>query len=239
MHGPKVRLFPYSKKGDKNKPENYRRITLVNITAKIFSLVLRNRINTWCENEHIFTDTQFGFRDGHSTIDAIFILHSIIQKVLSRNRKLWCIFIDYKRAFDTVDRDALMFKLLHLGISTKMVNIIKCIYNKVQACVKLSSTSELSDFFDVTVGLKQGEPLSPLLFILFINDIAENLDFDSYKDSDLELLSKYLILFADDLVLFTTNPVSLQAQIDSIVKYSESWGLEINVKKVKTLQLNK
>ena len=120
-----------------------------------------------------------------------------------------------------------------------MVNIIKCIYNKVQACVKLSSTSELSDFFDVTVGLKQGQPLSPLLFILFINDIAENLDFDSYKDSDLELLSKYLILFADDLVLFTTNPVSLQAQIDSIVKYSESWGLEINVKKVKTLQLNK
>ena len=81
--------------------------------------------------------------------------------------------------------------------------------------------------------MKQGEPLSPLLFILFINDIAENLDFDSYKDSDLELLSKYLILFADDLVLFTTNPVSLQAQIDSIVKYSESWGLEINVKKTK------
>ena len=74
---------------------------------------------------------------------------------------------------------------------------------------------------------------SPLLFILFINDITENLDINALTDKDLDLLSMYLILFADDIVLFTTDPVSLQAQIDALYMYSRKWGLKINVSKTK------
>ena len=226
-------IVPLFKKGDKNKPECYRGITLVNITAKMFSLVLRNRLNEWCESNNVFSDCQFGFRDGHSTTDAVFILHSIIQKVLAHKKKLWCIFIDYKRAFDTVERDALWHKLIQSGISCKMTKMIKSMYAEVQACVKLTNSSNLSDFFNVTIGLKQGEPLSPLLFLLVINDIMENIDFNALTDSDIQLLSKYLILFADDIVLFTTDPVSLQAQIDCIYDYSCKWSLEINIDKTK------
>jgi len=87
---------------------------------------------------------------------------------------------------------------------------------------------QLSDFFDVTVGLKQGEPLYPILCILFINDIAENLNFNDLTDKDLDLLSMFLILFTDDIVLFTTDPGSLQSQIDNIYQYSERWRLKIN-----------
>ena len=87
---------------------------------------------------------------------------------------------------------------------------------------------QLSDFFDVTVGLKQGEPLYPILCILFINDIAENLNFNDLTDKDLDLLSMFLILFTDDIVLFTTHPGSLQSQIDNIYQYSERWRLKIN-----------
>ena len=228
---PRLLLCHY-KKGDKNDPSNYRGITLCNITSKIFSLLLRNRLNRWSENNDVFSDCQFGFRDNHSTTDAIFILHSVIQKVLSKQAKLWCVFIDYQRAFDSVNREALWYKLIQSGISCKMINMIKCMYGKVQSCVKLSSVN-ISDFFDVTIGLKQGEPLSPILFLFFLNDIIDNLDFNSLADSDLELLSKYLILFADDIVLFTTNPESLQAQIDSIYQYSVKWGLTINVNKTK------
>ena len=82
-------------------------------------------------------------------------------------------------------------------------------YEMVQSCVKLTNSTNLSEFFNVSLGLKQGEPLSQILFLLFINDITKKLDFNSLNNSDLELLSKYLILFADDIVLLTTSQESL------------------------------
>jgi len=91
-----------------------------------------------------------------------------------------------------------------------MTNMIKSIYSKVQSCVRLSSYMQLSHFFDVTVGLKQGEPLSPPLFILKFNDLA---------DKDLVLFFN-VFNFADDIVLFRTDSGSLQSQIDSIYPYS-------------------
>ena len=97
-------------------------------------------------------------------------------------------------------------------------------------------------FFEVTVGLKLGEPLSPILFILFINYIADNLNFNELTDKyrvRLDLLSMFLILFADDVVLFTTDPGSLQSQIDSIYQYSERWSLKINISKTKLCDIEK
>jgi hypothetical protein len=216
-------IVPIHKKGDKSNPANYRGITLVNIMAKIFSLVLRNRISKWCESTYVFNDSQFGFRDKRSTSDAIFILHTIIQKVLSRNRKLWCVFVDYEKAFDTVIRDALWIKLVETGVSCKMINIIKTIYENVKSCVKLSVNMDNSEFFDVTLGLKQGEPLSPILFILFVNDITNCVDLESLNNDDLNLLSIYMILFADDIVLFTTDPLTLNSQLNNLSDYSKKW----------------
>ena len=131
------------------------------------------RINKWCETNSVFNDSQYGFRDNCSTADAVFILHTTIQKSFATNKKLWCIFLDYERAFDTVNRDALWANLISTGLSCKMVNMIKAIYAKGQPCVKLSFNNivSISDFFEVTIGLKQGERLSPILFILFINNI--------------------------------------------------------------------
>ena len=89
------------------------------------------------------------------------------------------------------------------------------------------------------MGLKQGEPLSPLLFILFINDIRNVIDVESLTDNDLRILSIYLLLFADDIVLFTTDRESLQSQVDNIVRYSNQWSLKINVLKTKVCVFRK
>ena len=72
-----------------------------------------------------------------------------------------------------------------------MTNMIQCIYENVKAYVKLSNGMNMSDFFDVTIGLKQGEPLSPLLFILSVNDITNNIDLNSLTDKDHDLLSMF------------------------------------------------
>ena len=226
-------IVPIFKKGDKTNPSNYRGITIINVLAKIFSLTLRNRINKWCESDNVFNSAQFGFRDNHSTTDCIFILHSIIQNIIHNKSKLYCAFIDYEKAFDTVIHEALWIKIVNSGLSCKMINIIKAIYHNVKSCIKNSCDMSYSDLFDVTIGVKQGEPLSPLLFILFINDIKESVDFEHLTQKDLYLLSVFILLFADDIALFTTSPDSLQKQLDAIHTYSCKWGLKINVNKTK------
>ena len=98
------------KKGDPSNPTNYRGINNVNTMAKLFSLLLRVRINKWCETNSVFNDSQYGFRDNCSAADAVFILHTSIQNILATSKKL-----DYERAFDTVNRDALWAKLISTG----------------------------------------------------------------------------------------------------------------------------
>ena len=100
----------YKQKGEKTKPENYRPITLVSCIGKLFTGILSNRLYTYAENNDIFSNTQVGFREGHSTTDNIFILYSLIEMLNFRKKKLFCAFIDLKQAFDTVWRDGLWWK---------------------------------------------------------------------------------------------------------------------------------
>ena len=160
----------------------------------------------------------------------------MVQKVLSEKKQLWCIFIDFERAFDTVNRDALWSKLIECGISFKMIKILQSMYFTVKSFVKFSFDMSFSDFFYVSVGLKQGDPL---LFILFINDIRNVIDVESLTNNDLRILSIYLLLFTDDIVLFTTDRESLQSQVDNIVRYSNQWSLKINVSKTKVCVFRK
>ena len=79
----------------------------------------------------------------------------------------------------------------------------------------------LNCFNNVTLGVQQGKPLSPLLFILFINDVNDCIDNNNLTENDLRLLSIYMLLFADDIALFTTNPNSLQLQLNALYDYSD------------------
>ena len=92
------------KKGGVNDASNYCGITLINILAKVYSQLLLNRVTKWAEVYDKITKNQFGFQKRKSIADCIFILQSVITKVLNSKQKLYCIFIDYEKCFDKIDR---------------------------------------------------------------------------------------------------------------------------------------
>ena len=108
--------------------DNYRAITLSSCMSKLFTSTLNSRIYSWAEQHDKLSDAQFGFRKERSRVDAIFILQNLIQHVLNKNGRLYCAFVDLRKAFDSVYRNVLWLKLFKAGISGKMLRIIKSIY---------------------------------------------------------------------------------------------------------------
>ena len=116
-------------------------------------------------------EEQAGFRKNYSTTDHIFNLKCLIDLYLFRGKKLYCAFIDYKKAFDSVNRIYLWQKLLSLNVDGKMFKIIHNMYEQAKSCVKAGNCK--SQFFSCNVGVRQGENLSPILFSIFLNDLTE------------------------------------------------------------------
>ena len=157
--------------------------------------------------------------------------------MIKNKKKLYCAFIDLKRAFDSVYRKGLWFKLINSGINGKLFDLIRSIYHEVKSRVKNMNT--LSDFFKSEVGLLQGEVLSPFLFSLFLNDLELYLQQDQNAGLTLEQLSIYLLLFADDAVLFSDTIEGLQSSLNNLESYCNKWNLEVNVDKTKIVVFRK
>ena len=125
-------ITPIHKKGDLDHTNNYRGITLINILSKIYSHILNNRLLKWASVNGKISDSQFGFQKNKSTVDCIFIFHAIISKILNDREKLYCCFIDYQKAFDSVNRAFLWQKLLREGCSKTMLKALFSMYESVK-----------------------------------------------------------------------------------------------------------
>ena len=99
----KACIVPVFKKGDKSDPNNYRGISVISCLGKLYTSVLNKRLLNWDKNNDIITDAQFGFKPGVGTADAICALQTIISRTLKNKKKLYCCFVDYKKAFDLID----------------------------------------------------------------------------------------------------------------------------------------
>ena len=217
-------IVPLFKKNDPNDVNNYRGVTLVSCFSKIFTGVLNKRL----------TD---GFRRGRSTTDAIFVLHAVVQKVLNEKGRLFCAFVDFQKAFDSVYLNGLWFKLFKLGINGKMLRIFKDMYNQVKTCVR--ACNSYSEFFECAVGLKQGEVISPLFFSLFIDDLELFLQDDPNCGLNLDDITFILMLFADDMVILGNTIADLQHGLDLLHTYCTRWGIQVNTDKTKILVFRK
>lgn len=232
-----VYVIPLHKKGSINEVENYRGITLLSVLGNFFTRVINNRLGDWAENYFLLIEAQAGFRPGMGTVDNIFVLHGLITHMLNTGKKIYCTFIDFTKAFDYVVRDNLWYKLVTLGIRGKILNIIKSIYANVKSRVKYCN--KLGNEFSCSLGVRQGECLSPILFSLYLNDIEEQFINSGIEGIDVDMLKIFLLLYADDIVIFANTPEELQNGLDILYDYCLKWKLTINVNKTKVMIFRK
>lgn len=228
----------YKNKGDTNDPDNYRGITLLSCIGKFFTLLINFRLTDFLESNDLLGEEQAGFRAGYSTLDHIFTLHCLIEMLLKNKKRLYCAFIDYRKAFDTVDRISLWQKLISIGIQGKVLVVIKNMYANAKSCVQLNNG--YSDFFSCNIGVRQGENLSPLLFSIFLNDLAEHMSKESnginveFSDRNIDCYIRlFVLLYADDTILVSETPEDLQTLLNSLDVYCNQWKMQINQNKSK------
>ena len=241
-------IFPlYKNKGSASDPNNYRGITLLSVVGKLFTSCLNYRLNLYVENVGLLGEEQAGFRSNYSTTDHIFTLNSLVQLYLKNKKRLYCAFIDYAKAFDTINRTSLWSKLIASEINGNVIRVIYNLYENAKSCIRKSN--KLSHFFSCNVGVRQGENLSPLLFAIYLNDFEysisrkyKGLSFASSEinrilsDEDVELFVRmYVLLYADDTIVMAESAEQLQAALDGVAEYCDLWDLKVNIDKTQII----
>ena len=148
--------IPIYKPGDKNDPNNYRGVSLINCLPKIFNTILNNRLIKIIE-DHL-SNSLFGFRENHRTADSIFVLKSLINKYIHKNKKkIYACFVDLRKAFDSVWREALLYKLCKMGVGLHIFKLLK--EQNLNTTSSLKHKDQHSVFFNISMGAKQGDSL--------------------------------------------------------------------------------
>ena len=219
-----INPIPKSSTSDRRDPLYYRGISLAPAMYNLYCSVLNRRLSSWSEQHGKLTDVQNGFRKGRSTTDHILSLTNIIDTRKRLRKPTFCAFIDFRKAYDTINRNILWKRLSNIGISGKMFSAIKSLYLSVRSCVRVNSYK--TDWFDVQCGLRQGCVLSPLLFNLFINDLAVFL-----KSLDLGISLGDEKISADDIVLLAESSDELQLLLNALDEWCGRNDMSVNTAK--------
>ena len=228
----------YKGKGDRTDMNNYRGITLNNTISKLFSGMMCERLVSLTEREGWLGQIQNGFRKNRQAMDSIFVLRTIMEKSArmgnSEDRDLSLMFVDLQKAYDTVPRDLLWKKLNNLGLGNPFVDILKSLYNQSFLVVSLNGMN--TEKIYPQRGLKQGCPLSPLLFSLYISGLGKTIE---QSTEGVPIFGKIIsgLLFADDLVIISKSRDGAERLQSICQKIFEEHGLKINCAKSNILQM--
>ncbi len=173
-------------------------------------MILESRISQWAETNDLHAKGQAGFRKDFRIIDNLFIFRTLTEQARFQKKQLYTCFVDFKKAFDTVPRDLLWQVLEGLGISGRILECLRSMYHHDHACLHLPEEEGLMPTFLYHIEVKQGCPLSPLLFGLFIDGLEKRLNvLASDAPPMLGQLVVRLLLYVDDLALMSHTPAGL------------------------------
>ena len=245
-------LVPIPKKGDLSNCDNWRGIALLDVVGKVIGRLIQNRLQGLAELE--LADAQCGFRQGRSCTDQIFSITQHIEKLYEHRTQGFLAFIDLRKAYDSVSREALWCGLEVLGVPPRLVQLISSFHTNMSAKVRVGSLH--TGQIPVKNGLRQGCTMAPALFNLFFELVLEKWRAEMADEHpDLDVAFRFNINgnlynsprtshstssapdleFADDAVLITSSRVAVVTALTVFVKVAASFGLTVNFAKTKVM----
>jgi len=178
-------------------------------------MILDKRLSEWAEQHGLCAKGQAGFRKDYRTINQLFILRTLIEHGKAKKKPLYYCFVDLKKTFDIVSHEALWQVLVGLGVKGRFLQCLQAMYAK--DTIRINHPSEgVTSSFGCQQGVKQGCPLSPLLFRLYLDALKGHLDGKECDAPTLANVHVWLLLFANDLALTSKLEVGLQQQLDAL-----------------------
>jgi len=226
-------ICPIYKKGEKSECSNYRGISLLNTayTRKISATVINNILKTYAED--LLSQEQNGFRRNRSTTDNLFIMRQILEKCYKYDIEMHVLFIDFKQAFDSVDRQKIIQILQELRVPNKLVRLIKMTILTTEASVKIENLTSkpLVILYDV----RQGDPLSATMFNLILDSVIKK----SNLRGDVSLKLTLIVAYADDVAPLARSLKALKEIFRKLQNEATLVGLNINEHKTKYVQIKR
>ena len=232
-----IKPIPKGNSSNPREPTSYRGISVLCCVYKLFSAVINNRLTYYLEQNELLADEQNGFRKARACIDHMFVLSSIVRNRKVKGEDTFVCFIDFKKAFDYIDRECLLYKLLKLGVNGKLYQSVKNIYSCTLNCVQLNNV--FTDWFMSNSGVRQGDVLSTTLFNIYVNDLVleiNSLGCGINVNADTKLSC---LLYADDIAIVSHNEEELQQMLDIVYNWCDKWRLVLNAEKTKIVHFRK
>ena len=221
------RITPVFKNGDKSQAKNYRPISLLCSVSKVLERIIYDKIIDFVSSK--ISTVQYGFLPNHSAVQQLLTMLECIFKAYDMSSQTDIIFLDFKKAFDSVPHDELLLKLRKIGISGILWFWFRAYLKSRKQCVCING--QFSDFLPVLSGIPQGSILGPLLFLIYINDLPTSVSNSS------------VLIFADDTKCYSgissmQESTLLQQDLNAIENWSKSWKLHFNESKFVKLSIN-
>ena len=223
-------LITIHKKGSSQDCNNYRTIALISHVGKILMAILTRRLQTQME-EHL-ADEQAGFRKDRSTVQQILSLRLIAEKAKRKGKKVYNCFVDFQKAFDSIDQEVTWAALSSYGVSERLITILKDINENAMAAVRIQN--ELGEWFRTDKGTRQGDPISPEVFISDLERAMDGVK-DNCKGISVQGLNINNLRFADDIDIIEENIEELERTTMRLASDSRPYGLVVNKAKTKTM----